>query len=910
VIAGSNMTDAISGLAVTSGVTLANNTFGERAAPTTVYVSPNFPNPVAGQAPGAPAPSTAVFGYDAFATMHEAVAAVAASGTVTSAGTLNEDVVIAKNLTLDTESGGVSTFKSLTTNAHVSLEGSFTTVGIQLYNRPVTLAKDTTLTSSTGADITFVSTVDAATVDGESLSIQTTGLTQFGATVGTTPLHALTVTTGGPFLLDHNITTHADIKLLVTTGSHTPSGQNFLGADGTAATLTSQMGNIAVDADNNVVLGSQFAIHAPLGAVNVNGDFANFATAGTTMTLQGTVGAQSIIVGGNSHADYINLLGNVAFTAPKIVIDGNGGDDSFVVERTMAGTVTPIQGGTGNITVNVSSSHDATGTATGNLNTMLGALAISGGTPDNAPTLPLIEGYNASTNGNPLNIQAPTAQVTSSIKVGSTVILGDTTHIGDSSFDIDATRVLRTDSGPEVRIFLTGIQTLKLFAGNPGAGHVNKMELAQAEQVDTPALTKVFIDGGPGGNNLLRVDAARQSQFASMFNRQASLKSLIVGTADDMPIQFTDGTFRALYLFGTSDTTNAGINGDLIVNASSTPSLIDGGGGNDWLVGGSGGSVIFGGGAGNNFLFGTSGSGFLLPHASLAGLTGGSTSTFAGSSVVDGNGGNYSAVLDAILPGKDTGVGIGGALFAGFESFDANTALFGGFGHSKQSILSDAAASPLVAGVFQVQADDESFVTNLYSDVLQRSPDAAGLTSWENLLASGTTRADVTAAFLNSAEHRGLQVDHLYQTFLDRPADPSGRMFWVNSLINGMTVETVMAAFATSDEFKQNNPLNTNFIAALYNDLLSRAPDSSGLTSFTNALTNNTSTPLQVVQSILKSSERHLRVVDSLYANLLHRPADSAGEASWVGQLDASTLDGLSVTEAFLDSTEYYKNSK
>jgi serralysin len=50
---------------------------------------------------------------------------------------------------------------------------------------------------------------------------------------------------------------------------------------------------------------------------------------------------------------------------------------------------------------------------------------------------------------------------------------------------------------------------------------------------------------------------------------------------------------------------------------------------------------------------------------------------------------------------------------------------------------------------------DTDFVTLLYNNVLNRAPDAAGLQSWLDALASGSSRADVVLGFSESAEYRG-----------------------------------------------------------------------------------------------------------------------------------------------------------
>ena len=176
------------------------------------------------------------------------------------------------------------------------------------------------------------------------------------------------------------------------------------------------------------------------------------------------------------------------------------------------------------------------------------------------------------------------------------------THVCASNYFITSDRVLRTDSSMnEIRIFPNGIQTLDLYAGNAGSGS-NVLTLDQPEASTNPVLTKVFISGGAGANNVLQVNAANSSEFRSLAQSttDTQLNSLIVGSNNVDPIQFQSGTLKALYLFGTA-------HNDMIVNDSSTPSLIDGGGGNDWLVGGSGVNMIFGGGPGNQYLFGTGG---------------------------------------------------------------------------------------------------------------------------------------------------------------------------------------------------------------------------------------------------------------------------------------------------------------
>lgn len=81
--------------------------------------------------------------------------------------------------------------------------------------------------------------------------------------------------------------------------------------------------------------------------------------------------------------------------------------------------------------------------------------------------------------------------------------------------------------------------------------------------------------------------------------------------------------------------------------------------------------------------------------------------------------------------------------------------------------------------------DASSFVTGLYHDSLGRSPDAGGLDSWKASLAAGTSRDQVSAAFMGSTERVRNDVEHAYQTVLGRAADSPGSQSFVDQIETG-----------------------------------------------------------------------------------------------------------------------------
>jgi hypothetical protein len=170
---------------------------------------------------------------------------------------------------------------------------------------------------------------------------------------------------------------------------------------------------------------------------------------------------------------------------------------------------------------------------------------------------------------------------------------------------------------------------------------------------------------------------------------------------------------------------------------------------------------------------------------------------------------------------------------------------------------------------------NESFVTILYENVLNRAPDASGLANWVNALNSGAdTRAQVVIDFTESQEfisdesgaiHQGLWVGNvyaaeaarLYDSALGRLPDLSGLTNWTNSLQGGMSLQTAAADFVASQEFQSRYGAldNTALVTLLYDNVLHRAPDAGGLAHWVSLLTTGQDTRAQVVVGFSESAE-------------------------------------------------------
>jgi sugar lactone lactonase YvrE len=96
---------------------------------------------------------------------------------------------------------------------------------------------------------------------------------------------------------------------------------------------------------------------------------------------------------------------------------------------------------------------------------------------------------------------------------------------------------------------------------------------------------------------------------------------------------------------------------------------------------------------------------------------------------------------------------------------------------------------------------NDGFLTAVYQDVLNRSPDPTGAQSWGLALAGGSTRETVVQAILASLESDADQVQSLFREFLRRAADSGGLNSFTTALQQGVAAETAIAGIVGSDEY-------------------------------------------------------------------------------------------------------------
>ena len=206
----------------------------------------------------------------------------------------------------------------------------------------------------------------------------------------------------------------------------------------------------------------------------------------------------------------------------------------------------------------------------------------------------------------------------------------------------------------------------------------------------------------------------------------------------------------------------------------------------------------------------------------------------------------------------------------------------------------------------------EEFITQLYSSILGRQPDAEGMEYWKNKMSTGSTAADLVMGFFDSQEMKNRKLTneqylgYAYTAILGRNPEPDGKAYWLGELEEG-----ILAGFVESAEFTNlcnyfgirkgsitnllpadKNRGQTKFVVRLYRNIFNREADEWGLNDWTYRLQNGL-TACDILEGFLYSEEFEIsnftneQYVEILYRTLLGRNADAAGKADWVGRLNA-----------------------
>jgi hypothetical protein len=264
---------------------------------------------------------------------------------------------------------------------------------------------------------------------------------------------------------------------------------------------------------------------------------------------------------------------------------------------------------------------------------------------------------------------------------------------------------------------------------------------------------------------------------------------------------------------------------------------------------------------------------------------------------VSDNGGPFSAFQKGTTATSATFTGINGHTY-GFFSVATD-----GVGNRQPTPAAAQTTTEVVLG----KDANGRYVVAVYSEVLDRAPDAGGLDFWTDLLDSGTAVSSVAESIAHSAEYyASFVIKPAFLSLLGRAGDDAEMSYWTKSMQNGLTNQQLEAGLVASDEFFSSaGGTDAAWIDAIYTRLLDRTADASGETYWNNQLSAGASRG-EVALRIANSAENDAQLINDDYFHYLGRGADPDGSTYWLGQF-AGGRTNEDVIAGFTGSAEYYK---
>ena len=178
----------------------------------------------------------------------------------------------------------------------------------------------------------------------------------------------------------------------------------------------------------------------------------------------------------------------------------------------------------------------------------------------------------------------------------------------------------------------------------------------------------------------------------------------------------------------------------------------------------------------------------------------------------------------------------------------------------------------------------QSWVMNMYLDVLGRTAGAGEIAFWDGLLNAGVSKSTISQAMITSRERRAGIVADYYQEYLGRAVDPAGLEFWLNVWQAHHGPEVVRAGLVGSQEFFQaHGGTNAGVIQGLYDHVLGRDASSLEIDYWINVISNTHLA--NVAHGFITSAENRLSLINEWYQDYLDRDSETAAEGFWLWHL-------------------------
>jgi hypothetical protein len=205
-------------------------------------------------------------------------------------------------------------------------------------------------------------------------------------------------------------------------------------------------------------------------------------------------------------------------------------------------------------------------------------------------------------------------------------------------------------------------------------------------------------------------------------------------------------------------------------------------------------------------------------------------------------------------------------------------------------------------------------VQQQYLDFLNRGPDQDGGSYWQQQLFNGTMAPSaLIKALFTSPEFAGTGggVVRLQLAYFRRIPDYATFTTWFNRLRNGGSLDDASESFATSSDFTKTygGTNNAAYVDAAYRNVLGRASDSAGRSSWIGKLDRSEVSRADVLLTLSESAENRRNrdpdvLVSMTYIGMLRRAPDQGGFDYWTRAVRGGTSI-QSLVDQFFRSAEY-----
>ncbi len=254
----------------------------------------------------------------------------------------------------------------------------------------------------------------------------------------------------------------------------------------------------------------------------------------------------------------------------------------------------------------------------------------------------------------------------------------------------------------------------------------------------------------------------------------------------------------------------------------------------------------------------------------------------------------------------------------------------------------------------------DAYLNILYQGILGRSADTNGKQYWVNTLKKGVSRNYIASNFVDSGEFKKLcanyniesgefplnerrdqdinlteWVNGFYSSTLNRSGDAVGLNYWTGRLLDQISAGAdLVVGFMFSDEYTAKNTSDDSFINTLYQAVLSRSADATGLTHWKTYLNNGVSRKY-ITNEVVKSNEfakscsrRNIEVgsveltenrdqnyklttyCSSAYKNIIGRTATVNELNALTGKCLTGSINHITFPAYFFSSTAYTDKNK